>query len=270
MTLTTLRLSSTGAKVAAHSVGRGAPLVLLHGVGLQSAAWGPQVEKLSEHYHVVALDMPGHGGSDPLFEGGGLEAFVAWAAEALEALALGPVSLAGHSMGALIAGGIAVEHPALVSRVALLNPVFRRSAESRAAVEARAAEISRGEVDNTAPLARWFSRAAAERTARAATEGWLQAVSPEGYATAYAAFATGDDTYASRMGEINAPLLALTGSLDTNSTPDMARAIAQAAQNGTVKIIEGHRHMANLTAPKLVNHALANWLFQPVASEVTS
>lgn len=270
MTLTTLRLSKSGAQVAFHSVGRGAPLVLIHGVGLQSAAWGPQVETLSEHNHVVALDMPGHGGSDPLPKGSALEDFVVWAAEALEALALGPVNLAGHSMGALITGGVAVEYPDLVSRVALLNPVFRRSPEARAAVEARAAEISRGELDSAAPLDRWFSRAASERAAREATAGWLRAVSPEGYATAYTAFATGDDTYANRIGDIQAPLLALTGSGDGNSTPAMARAIAEAAQNGTTKIIEGHRHMAHLTAPNLVNHALANWLFQPFPREVAS
>ena len=173
-------------------------------------------------------------------------------------------------MGALITGGVAVEYPNLVSRVALLNPVFRRSPEARAAVEARAAEISRGELDSATPLDRWFSRAASERAAREATAGWLRAVSPEGYATAYTAFATGDDTYANRIGDIQAPLLALTGSGDGNSTPAMARAIAEAAQNGTTKIIEGHRHMAHLTAPNLVNHALANWLFQPFPREVAS
>jgi hypothetical protein len=110
-----------------------------------------------------------------------------------------------------------IEYPDLVSRVALLNPVFRRSPEARAAVEARAAEISRGELDSAAPLARWFTRTASERAAREATAGWLRAVSPEGYATAYTAFATGDETYANRIGDIQAPLLALTGSGDGNT-----------------------------------------------------
>lgn len=262
MTLTTLRLSKAGAKVACHSVGRGAPVVLIHGVGLQSAAWGPQIEALSAQNHVIALDMPGHGGSDPLPDGSRLDAFVSWAAEALEALALGPVSLAGHSMGALIAGGVAVDHPALVRRVALLSPVFRRGPSDRAAVEARAALIREGEINHAAPLSRWFSSAPEERAVRAATQGWLEDVSPTGYATAYSAFATGDATYANRMNEISAPLLALTGSEDANSTPAMAQAIANTVQNGRTKIIEGHRHMVNLTAPDLVNHALADWLLQ--------
>ena len=42
----------------------------------------------------------------------------------------------------------------------------------------------------------------------------------------------------------------------------MALSIANTVQNGRTKIIEGHRHMVNLTAPDLVNHALADWLLQ--------
>ena len=70
--------------------------------------------------------------------------YVAWVARVVQALGLGPVAVAGHSMGALIAAGLAVEHPELVTRVALLNGVFRRSAAARDAVQARAAQIAAG------------------------------------------------------------------------------------------------------------------------------
>ena len=61
----------------------------------------------------------------------------------VEALGLGPVAVAGHSMGSLITGGLAVDHPDLVSRAAILNGVHRRTPDARAAVLARAAEIAR-------------------------------------------------------------------------------------------------------------------------------
>ena len=56
------------------------------------------------------------------------------------------------------------------------------------------------------------------------------------------------------------PALFLTAGDDPNSTPAMARAMAAAAPNGRAVVIEGHRHMVNLTAPQLVNAALADWL----------
>ena len=66
MTLTTLRLSSPAGQVAYRDEGAGDPVVLIHGVGLQSAAWVPQIAALSRAYRVVAVDMPGHGGSAAL------------------------------------------------------------------------------------------------------------------------------------------------------------------------------------------------------------
>ena len=40
--------------------GEGEPLVLIHGVGMQAAAWYPQIEYFSKHYRVISVDMPGH------------------------------------------------------------------------------------------------------------------------------------------------------------------------------------------------------------------
>lgn len=263
MTLTTLRLSKTGKQVAYRDQGAGAPLVLLHGVGMQSAAWGPQIEALSGRCRVVALDLPGHGSSDPLPVGSKLADFVDWCHAALRALDLGPVNLVGHSMGALIAGGFAVTYPDMLRRVALLNGVYRREAGASAAVIARAAEIRAGKVDLETPLSRWFGETATDGQARALVEGWLGAVDTQGYATAYTAFAQGDATYAAQLSQIACPFLALTGDGDLNSSPAMSEEMAKLAQNGRAVVIKGHRHMANLTAAAEVNAHLLDWLTQP-------
>jgi len=264
MTLTTLLLSEAGARVAYREAGPGTgqavPLVLIHGVGMQSAAWGPQIDAFAAMSRVIAVDMPGHGGSDPLPGAPDLPDYVAWLDAVLRALDMPVVSLAGHSMGALIAGGYAVEHPARVARVALLNGVFRRSDTARAAVVARAAEIRAGSFDLTTPLDRWFGDSPAEQAARERVAGWLSAVHTKGYADAYTAFAGGDATYADRFSCMACPVLALTGADDPNSTPAMSRAMAEAAPYGHAVVIEGERHMVNLTAPEPVNAALRDWL----------
>lgn len=264
MTSTTLQLSECQGKAAYSDTGQGEPVVLIHGVGMQSAAWAPQIEALSKHYRVIAIDMPGHGGSDPLPEGAELQDFVNWFAEALTALNIGPVNLIGHSMGALIAGGLAIEQPALIRRVALLNGVYRRSDEARAAVVARAKEIREGGFDLATPLARWFGESADDQAARMRVADWLSSVDLSGYATAYAAFACGDNVYADRYCQISCPFLALTGEGDQNSSAEMSKAMAGEAQNGQSLIIQGHRHMVNLTAPAQVNAALMSWLKSPL------
>lgn len=260
MTLTTLQLSEPYGKLAFREAGSGWPVVLIHGVGMQSAAWMPQIETLSKTHRVIAFDMPGHGGSAPLRCDAQLPDFVGWLQAALGALGLERVSLAGHSMGALIALGFAATHQVKLDRVALLNAVYCRSPEARTAVEKRAIQIRDGVFDLETPLARWFGDTPVELNARAQVSGWLSEVNPHGYGTAYDAFARGDTTYADQIGSITCPLLALTGGGDQNSTPAMTRAIAKAAPLGRALVIEGHRHMVNLTAQDEVNMALQSWL----------
>ena len=62
------------------------------------------------------------------------------------------------------------------------------------------------------------------------------------------------------------PTGAPLGDIGSNSTPAMARAMAQAAPRGRAHIVKGHCHMVNLTAPEEVNDALADWLSQDEAS----
>ncbi|MEO1108125.1 MAG: alpha/beta hydrolase [Pseudomonadota bacterium] len=273
MTSTTLQLSEPFGQVSYREAGQAhagvrAPVVLIHGVGMQSAAWAPQFTALSKTHHVVALDMPGHGGSDPIPAGSQLPVFVDWLRAVVDALELKQVNLTGHSMGALIAGGFAVCHPDRVARVALLNGVFCRDATAKRSVIARAELIRAGSFDLETPLQRWFGDTPTEQTARQDVAGWLSEVDIEGYATAYGAFARGDALYADQFDKIACPLLALTGEGDPNSTPAMSRAMASAAPNGSAVIINNHRHMVSLTAPDEVNKALVDWLHMPTEQDV--
>jgi pimeloyl-ACP methyl ester carboxylesterase len=267
MTLTTLRLSKSGQTVAMRDQGRGAPLLLIHGVGMQSAAWKPQIDALSKTHRVIAVDLPGHGGSSAGPEGSDLREFVAWCYDFVQSLDVGPVNIAGHSMGALIAGGFAVEHPDLTTRVCLINGVYRRDAAASAAVTKRAEQIKAGKVDLETPLTRWFGDSAVDVGARDQVAQWLGAVDLDGYATAYSAFAQGDATYAARYANITCPFLALTGGDDPNSTPAMSREMVTGAQNGQTIVIDDHRHMVTLTAPEVVNTHLTAWLKMPSSVE---
>ena len=260
-------LLSDGRKVRLLEAGEGEPLLLIHGVGLRAEVWEPQIAALSAHHHVIAVDMPGHGDSDPLDLAARLEDYVAWAANVVETLALGPVNVAGHSMGALIAAGLAIERADLTRRVALLSAVYQRGPALRQSVLARADDIARGENGIDGPIARWFGDEDGPFRERVA--GWLGGMDRQSYATAYRAFAEGDTAYVGRLGAIACPALILTGDDDANSSPEMSQAIANAVQSGVAVVIPGHRHMVALTAPDLVNAKLNEWLNMRLAPPIT-
>ena len=264
MTFPIRQRSSTARGAAYVEAGEGEAVVLIHGVGLRLEAWEPQIEHLAASHRVIAVDLPGHGGSSPIAQGSGLAAFVEWFQETLDDLGLDAANIAGHSLGALIAGGCTVAAPARVRRVALLSAIHRRDATAASAVTARAAAIATGIFDPTAPLERWFADECPPSDSYRLVEGWLAGVDSDAYATAYGAFAEGDDLYVERWPSVTCPALFLTGECDPNSTPQMTLDLAAAAPRGEARIIADHRHMVNMTAPDEVTTALRHWLTREV------
>ena len=59
-----LELARTGLRVRVLSHGHGPAVVLLHGVTENAAIWAPLFTKL-RHFRLLAVDLPGHGLSDP-------------------------------------------------------------------------------------------------------------------------------------------------------------------------------------------------------------
>lgn len=186
--------------------GVGEDLILIHGVGMRLEAWKPQIEIFSKTHRVIAVDMPGHGGSERLPAGSTLKDFVGWFGRFLDDMRIARANVAGHSMGALISGGAAATFGDQIARVGYLNGVYRRDPAAKAAVLARAAAIRTTGVDKEGPLLRWFGDDPKSQQARELTRGWLEMVDPEGYAIAYTAFAGGDETYADRWPRSSARL----------------------------------------------------------------
>ena len=60
-----LDLERTDLRVRVLSHGSGVPLLLMHGVSLMAAAWAPLFAEL-QGFRLLAVDLPGHGLSDPV------------------------------------------------------------------------------------------------------------------------------------------------------------------------------------------------------------
>jgi lipase len=99
----------------------GAPvLVCLHGVTNHGRHFARLAERLADRFHVVALDLRGHGDSDwePPWN---LEQHVA---DVLEAAPPGPAAWLGHSFGGRVAYEAAAAAPERVERLVLLDPAI--------------------------------------------------------------------------------------------------------------------------------------------------
>ncbi|MBK5016701.1 alpha/beta fold hydrolase [Pantoea sp. S62] len=268
MTRKTQLLSESELQVSYLEAGQGAPLVLIHGVGMNADAWMPQMAALSRYFRVIAVDMPGHGESSGFRHPATLTDYVQWLALFLQTQPERSFAVAGHSMGALITAGIAIDYPQLVNHAIVISGVFKRNDSARNAVLKRAKELASGNVGLDAPLDRWFSNEHDEQPLRQQVGAWLQQVDIDGYACAYQAFASGDRMYSERWKELQCPVLVMTGELDANSNPDMTRQMALAARHGQAVIVANAKHMLNLTDADRVNSEILSFL-NPVATALT-
>jgi pimeloyl-ACP methyl ester carboxylesterase len=102
--------------------GEGPPLVLVHGLGGAAVNFADLAPLLARRHRVLALDLPGHGGTEPLPELDGLGDLAAHVAATAARENMLPAAVVGYSMGGVVALRLAVSRPEAVSALALVAP----------------------------------------------------------------------------------------------------------------------------------------------------
>jgi pyruvate dehydrogenase E2 component (dihydrolipoamide acetyltransferase) len=98
----------------------GEPLLLLHGFGGDLNNWLFTAPALAGEHVVYALDLPGHGGSSKDVGAGDLDFLARAVGQFMDSQELERAHLAGHSLGGLVAGSLALSAPERVGSLALV------------------------------------------------------------------------------------------------------------------------------------------------------
>lgn len=154
------------------TLGRGEPLIFIHGWLGSWRYWWPSMQALSVHYRTLALDLWGFGDSSKASDSYSLDNYVEMLGQFIDQLGIvQPVLLVGHNLGAAVALRYARAKPEAVHRLAAVAlPVPAHLPNNRllegdaAAVFARVLKVSHPEVESELrkidPAA--WSKAAAE------------------------------------------------------------------------------------------------------------
>jgi len=109
---------------ASYAFGHGPTVVLVHGLGSRPEDWLAVARWLARNYRVVLAELPGHGESEmtaPLtLERAAQSLDGTLARETHE-----PVTLVGHSVGGLVAAQVALDDPARVRSLVLIETALR-------------------------------------------------------------------------------------------------------------------------------------------------
>jgi len=102
-------------------IGRGKPVIFLHGWLGSWAYWIDTMNALASGCRSYALDFWGFGESDRKRAGFTVPDFIELVVQFMDRLGIAAAALVGHSMGGTVALGVAIAHPERVTRVAVVG-----------------------------------------------------------------------------------------------------------------------------------------------------
>ena len=132
-----IRIEVEGASINAVRGGTGPPVLLLHGSPQTLAMWHLVAPRLAEDFTVVAADLRGYGDSSKP-EGGedhdrySKRVMVLDQVEVMKHLGFDRFALCGHDRGGRVGYRMALDHPGVVTKLAVLDIVPTWEAFSRA------------------------------------------------------------------------------------------------------------------------------------------
>jgi pimeloyl-ACP methyl ester carboxylesterase len=252
-----------GLRVAYQRVGKGPPLVLLHGyVGDGVTTWRRQIKGLSDDFTVVAWDAPGAGGSSDPPESFGMAGYADCLARFVDALGLGQPHVAGLSFGGALALEFCRRHPALPMTLVLASAYAGWGgslpadvAEERLGQALLLSDLSPGQfVDALLPT--MFS----EGTPPAAVDEFREAMlrtHPAGFRAMARAAA---EDLRDALPHIDVPTLVLYGDEDVRAPPTVAEHLHTAISGSKLVVLRGAGHVCNIEAPEEFNKAVRDFL----------
>jgi 2-hydroxy-6-oxonona-2,4-dienedioate hydrolase len=119
-------IDAAGTRTRVLEAGSGAPLVLLHGTGGHAETYSRNIGPLSKHFHVLALDMIGHGYTDRPPVQYTMDVFADHVVAVLDAFGERSAFVSGESLGGGVACWTALKYPTRVKALALNTGILAR------------------------------------------------------------------------------------------------------------------------------------------------
>lgn len=146
-----------GMKLQYLDLGAGEPVLVLHGWGSNYEVHRAMLEQLAKKYRVLALNLPGFGGSDEPPSAYSVDDFADVVAEFLQAFGFSSVTLIGHSFGGRIILKLANRDlPFKIRRIVLIDSAgIRPQPQKKGGAKRRLYRILKA-VSNFAPVKKCF------------------------------------------------------------------------------------------------------------------
>lgn len=256
--ITALRLNDAPADTVKDVLFVGAGL----GTGVQGL-WGETAQQLTDRFHVVGWDLPGHDASpahtDELSISDLAQAVADLVRSQHETGSIAPgakVYYAGVSINGAVALQLGLDHGDLFDGIAPICTGAKIGEPASWKERAELVEKAGTPTMVAGSAARWFAEGFIEAQPTRATTllHTLQDADRHSYARLCEALAGFD--VRERLGEISTPIVSIQGSDDQVCSVDDGVFIAENVQHGTAEVVDGVAHQAPVEKPEVVAELL--------------
>lgn len=244
-------------------VGKGPAVVFLHGLGGDLSSWIEEAQRLEKTHTVVLVDLPGHGASPVPPQGIDLVDIGREIALVLANEKLAPATIVGHSLGAVLAGYVALADKTVVRSVVMVDSLVDPYPIPR---EARAKLRGKLGTNPAQALREFFGSGTRDAAQLDKIVAAAVRVTPK-VLMGYLDFACERDDLAERIAEIKVPVHAMASPVMTQGKSDPAgvqAALTQAGFNGLADFsfdyIEGSKHWPHWDQPDAFHAMLSKFL----------
>lgn len=257
--------TANGIQLYYESHGKGAPLLLIGGLGYGGWVWRKQAPAFASHFQVITFDNRGVGQSDKPDLPYTVPMLAADALGLLDALRVEKAHVLGASLGGMIALQLALDRPARVDRLILCATTFGGAnvvlpkpevlqfmAQRAGTAEERFARgmelaFSKPFLASRAPEADFIRQEMAKN--RQPDAAYLrQAYAPLGF------------DVESRLDQIPRPALVIAGDQDQAVPAENAKRLAQKLPHATLALLEGAGHLCFIEQAEGFNQAVLGFL----------
>lgn len=243
-------------------IGKGFPLVLVHGFLGSSEMWEPQIEYFKKNYRVLTPDLPGFGKSNQSESCSSIVSMAEIIVESLKKRGIEKFYLLGHSMGGMIVQEITkmVRKKILKLICYGTGPIgeipgrFESIDKSREKLKKEGLDVTAHRIAKT-----WFIK---EENSK-----YFYLCSSAGKATNLEAadnalIAMKNWNGLGNLKDIKNETLIIWGDKDRSYNFDQVNALNKNIPNSELKIIKGCSHNTHLEKPDEFNHCVADFLLK--------
>ena len=254
-------------------------VLLLHGVPENLQAWYAVAPLLAENYHVLALDWPGFGGSDPLSSSTDYNSrhFAELIIDFLDTLEIHQAHLIGTDIALLPSLLAGLEHPNRILKLAVMDGIpFPRPQYSSWELRSFA---RKGSILAKA-LVQWFPKVSAqivrlkgfyrghsipaEVGAEFSADG-ARASTQEAFLSYFQNFRMGQEYFEPRAHQLHKPVLVIWGKHDRFISSELGYEIAAKLPNARLEIINNSGHYVHMNTPQELAQIVTVFLGEKVS-----